>query len=209
MRRAFLMSVIIHMLAISMLFDFPGFESTTRPEARGRVLATLDRADGGSMGNGARIPEQVVTRRGRSVQGGNAVSMARAGKVSAAEPGGHGQAPKVALDELPSDSLNDHGLPEDLQRDYRIKLARELRQSKRYPQPIKDRGMQGVVWISILQTVGSNRPTISLVKSSGYQELDNLAMDSLDTAIGRVSSPAEGRGFGFRMSFAVEYRLAD
>lgn len=209
MRRAFLMSVIIHMLALSMLFDFPGFESTARPKARGRVFATLDRADGGSVGNGARIPEHVDNRRGRSVQEGNAASMAGAGKVSAVEPGEHGQAPRVALDELPLDPLNDHGLPEDLQRDYRIKLARELRQSKPYPQAIKDRGMQGVVWVSILQTVGSNRPTISLVKSSGYQELDNLAMDSLDTAIGRVSSPAEGRGFGFRMSFALEYRLAD
>lgn len=209
MRRAFLMSVIIHVLAISMLFDFPGFESATRPKASGRIFATLDGNDGGSVKKVARIAGGVVNQRVQAVQGGNTRNMAGARKVSAVEPKGRGQALEEALDELPLDALSDHGLPEDLKRDYRIKLARELRHSKRYPQSIKDRGMEGIVWISILQTVGSHRPTISLVKSSGHQELDSLAMDSLDIAIGRVLSPAGGRGVGFRLSFALEYRLAD
>lgn len=100
-------------------------------------------------------------------------------------------------------------LPEDLEREYRIKLAREVRQGRYYPENIKAMGLEGIVRMSISHVFGAGVPKVSLDKSSGHPELDELALDSVKAALGRAGFPVTELSSGFRLQFALEYRLAD
>lgn len=100
-------------------------------------------------------------------------------------------------------------LPAELEREYRINLAREARLSPYYPAEIVAKGQAGVVRVSISYWGRPGTPSVRLEQSSGYQELDQAALKTVALAISRVPLPAGAQGISFRMPYALEYRLTD
>jgi len=96
------------------------------------------------------------------------------------------------------------GLPGELESEYRLNIARELRRARSISQVTDELRPEGSVRLIISYWAGLHLPVVSLDRSSGYSELDEMAMASLNSAVARVRLP--GTAGGFRVSFVVEYR---
>lgn len=98
------------------------------------------------------------------------------------------------------------GLPEDVEREYRIELARAMRKRGDFPMNSNRPGVEGAVKLEVSRRAGAARPSLSLAKSSGHRELDAHALDSVAAALIDVVPPIAARDVSFRMSVVLEYR---
>lgn len=103
--------------------------------------------------------------------------------------------PDSSVTSEPTESLG--ALPADLERAYRIDLARAARRSPYYPAALVAKGEQGVVRMSIVHWGSLGPPSVTLEQSSGYRELDQEALKALTHAIRMVSLPAGAHPFPY------------
>lgn len=94
-------------------------------------------------------------------------------------------------------------------REYRLALAREARRFKRYPPVARERGWAGQVSVLVSVPLVGASPVISLAGSSGFELLDNQALEMIGLAARSVSLPDTLRGSAFSMLLPVRYSLED
>lgn len=117
-----------------------------------------------------------------------------ASSVSAVKP----SAVKSSAGKLDADAL----------RSYRIALAAQARQFKRYPPQALTAGWEGTVDVR-LSLPATGKPTADLARSTGYEVLDRAALDMVETAAGRVLIPSPLQGREFSISLPVTFSLSD
>lgn len=94
-------------------------------------------------------------------------------------------------------------------RQYRLNLALEARRFKRYPELARERGWEGVVVVVVNTAAGATAPLVSLSQSSGFDQLDQAALELLETAVQTAVLPESLHGRQFGLTLPVDYRLGD
>lgn len=213
MRRAVVISVLVHLLILVSLVELRLLPNDMLQNiSRASPLSVSFRVLG-EMGNrdaahkGGLLAAEMSPASGVAVQ----TSMLATPPEQKARSG---EKTRKARGESPSSSpvevaQNAALLPADMEREYRINLAREAHRSRYYPAEIMAKGREGIVRMNILYWSRLGRPTVVLEQSSGYRELDQEALKTLALAIGKVSLPPGAQSINFRMQYALEYRLAD
>lgn len=97
---------------------------------------------------------------------------------------------------------SDPALPADVEREFRLLLARQLRQ---LGEPLPQ-GATGTVRLSITHHGPAGSSVVTLMRSSGNAGLDAYALASLEVAMEHASLPQAAQGRRFRMPFVLEYR---
>lgn len=92
-------------------------------------------------------------------------------------------------------------------RQYRLNLAREARRFKDYPRVARERGWEGVVVVVVNTVAGVGVPVVSLSQSSGFDVLDQAAVDLVGQAVGAATMPESLRGRQFGLTLPIHYRL--
>lgn len=92
-------------------------------------------------------------------------------------------------------------------RQYRLNLAREARRYKDYPQRARERGWEGVVVVVVNTVAGVGVPVVNLSQSSGYDVLDQAALDLVGLSVGTATMPESLRGRQFALTLPIHYRL--
>jgi len=94
-------------------------------------------------------------------------------------------------------------------RQYRLNLAREARRFKRYPPLARQRGWEGVVIVLVSAVAGGPVPQVSLSQSSGYELLDQEALELVLQAVRVAAVPENLRHRQFGLALPIHYRLDD
>jgi protein TonB len=92
-------------------------------------------------------------------------------------------------------------------RQYRLNLAREARRFKDYPRAARERGWEGVVVVVVNTVAGVGVPVVSLSQSSGYDVLDQAALDLVGQSVDTATMPESLRGRQFALTLPIHYRL--
>jgi len=92
-------------------------------------------------------------------------------------------------------------------RQYRLNLAREARRFKDYPRVARERGWEGVVVVVVNTVAGVAVPVVDLSQSSGFDSLDQAALDLVGQAVGTATMPETLRGRQFALTLPIHYRL--
>ncbi|MCG2578810.1 hypothetical protein LZ012_17570 [Dechloromonas sp. XY25] len=203
MRRAIVISILVHLLMAASLMEPLALPTGALRQANGglplsvsfKLTSELDNKDTALRGT-AMLP---IAERPKS-----AVSPAvakRKGKVLARQERGEAGVP------VPSEADENLAfLAADLEREYRLDLARAARRSPDYPAALAAQGQRGIVRMSISYWSRQGAPSVALEQSSGHWELDQQALKTLALAIGMVPVPPGAQGTNFRMHYALEYR---
>lgn len=103
--------------------------------------------------------------------------------------------------------VSDHlpPIPSDAEAEYRLSLGREIRKYRVGTGVLREPNQTGTVVMMVSFWIGTPRPVVTLQRSSGQSQLDQMAVDALRMAIDRVSMPNTGARGGFRMPFVIEY----
>ena len=91
---------------------------------------------------------------------------------------------------------------------YRLALASEARQFRRYPEAARREGMVGTAEVRISVGAGALRKA-ELASSSGYAVLDSAALDMLRAAAARALLPDSLRGQEFAVLLPVVFEVED
>lgn len=94
-------------------------------------------------------------------------------------------------------------------RQYRLNLAREARRFKRYPALARQRGWEGVVVVVVNMLPGGATPHVSLSQSSGFDLLDQEALELVLLAVHNAVVPDNLRNRLFGLTLPIHYRLDD
>ena len=105
---------------------------------------------------------------------------------------------------LPKDEVSPDGV-----RQYRLNLAREARRFKRYPPLARQRGWEGVVVVVVNTVAGGTLPQVSLNQSSGFDLLDQEALELVLQAVHTATVPESLRNRQFGLTLPIHYRLDD
>ncbi len=105
---------------------------------------------------------------------------------------------------LPKDEVSPDGV-----RQYRLNLAREARRFKRYPPLARQRGWEGVVVVVVNTVVGGALPQVDLSQSSGFDLLDQEALELVLQAVHTATVPESLRNRQFGLTLPIHYRLDD
>ncbi|MFN4342576.1 MAG: hypothetical protein ACK4FE_11175 [Azonexus sp.] len=92
-------------------------------------------------------------------------------------------------------------LPADIEREFRLLLARRLRHSG----SLGSAGGTGTVTLSVVWRGTAGGAEVSLMQSSGDAALDAHALSSLARVLPDVALPQALRGRRFRMALVLEY----
>jgi protein TonB len=86
-------------------------------------------------------------------------------------------------------------------------LADELRRYKRYPAGARAAGQAGTADVGVTVNAAGTVQSVRLVRSSGYTELDDSALDMMRNAAPRAAVPEALRGRAFEMTLGIEFSL--
>ena len=205
MRRAFVISLLVHLLAFGLLLEGPKLP----PDLKG--IASVRSPLSITLRSPASSPVSVVSpsadvepaSEGRTVRawGDKKRTEARSSIRHAYAP-----ASKEPTAERPESTEAVSGLTEEVERQYRIELARAMRKRGNFPINPSLPGVEGMVMLEVSRRAGAVRPTLSLAKSSGHREWDTHALYSLTAALEEVVPPRIAPNAGFRMLVVLEYR---
>jgi len=113
------------------------------------------------------------------------------------------RSPQVAsTSALPPDVPSADGL-----RQYRLNLAREAHRFKRYPAQARERGWEGVVVVVVNTVAGAEHPQVMLSQSSGFEILDQEALELVTQSIRTALIPDSLRGRLFGLTLPIHYHL--
>ncbi len=90
---------------------------------------------------------------------------------------------------------------------YRLEIIHLARQFKRYPPLARENNWEGRAEVRLSFAPGGRRPSIDLLKSSGYPVLDRQAIDTMSKAV--VPVPEALRGRQFALDVPVIFNLDD
>lgn len=207
MHRAFFISILAHILAFVSLFEFRPLPAYSPSVAKGRSLtvdfvrlkppAVVGSNPQQNMSPIAAVAERHLEKRVLPAASGERQSFGMRTRV-VGELEGLSLPPAATEKSLPS-------LPGELESEYRLSIARELRRAGSMSHAADELRWEGSVRLTISYWAGLHSPVVSLDRSSGYPELDEVALSSLNGAVARVRLPA-GFGGGFNVPFVVEYR---
>jgi periplasmic protein TonB len=133
-------------------------------------------------------------------------------------PAPAGQAsPEMAVPSLPVGSAKakpenegiSGGVSAEGLRQYRIELAGAARRFRIYPALARSRGWEGVAEVSIAVHAGVPSPSVKLVKSSGYEVLDEQALDMLSRAVAATPLPESLQGRSFVVPMPIRFSLEE
>jgi protein TonB len=88
-----------------------------------------------------------------------------------------------------------------------MNLAREARRFKDYPGMARVLGWEGVAVVVVNTGAGVAVPVVSLSQSSGFDALDQAALDLVGQAVGTAALPENLRGRQFALTLPIHYRL--
>lgn len=91
---------------------------------------------------------------------------------------------------------------------YRLALASEARQFRRYPEAARRAGLAGTAEVRVTVGAGALRQT-ELTRSSGHALLDGAALDMLRAAAARTLLPDSLRGQEFAVLLPVVFEVED
>ncbi len=94
-------------------------------------------------------------------------------------------------------------------RGYRLALAVQARQFKRYPERALEAGWDGTSEVRVAVAAGGKAQTPELVRSSGHAVLDEAAIEMLRQAAARTPVPDALRNQAFAVSVPVTFDLPD
>jgi protein TonB len=97
----------------------------------------------------------------------------------------------------------------DVMRQYGINLARVAGKYKKFPVQARQRGWEGEVGLVVGTSQGLALPVVSIGKSSGFDELDQAAVDMLRRAVREAVIPAELVGKPFALTLPIRFSLED
>jgi hypothetical protein len=207
MHRAFFISILAHVLAIVSLFEFRPLPAYSLPVSKGQSLtvdfvrlkapAVVAPNPQHNMPTSASVTERHSERRVLSTSSGERRPFG-AQALAVGELNGLG-IPPVAIEKGLA------GLPAELESEYRLNIARELRRARTVSQVKDELRHEGSVRLIISYWAGLHLPVVSLDQSSGYPGLDEMALSSLNSAVARVRLPGPAIGWGFRVPYVVEY----
>lgn len=92
-------------------------------------------------------------------------------------------------------------------RQYRLNLAREARRFKHYPALARQRGWEGVVVVVVNMFPGVVTPHVSLSQSSGFDLLDQEALELVMQAVHNAVVPDHLHNRLFGLTLPIHYRL--
>lgn len=93
-------------------------------------------------------------------------------------------------------------------RQYRLSLAAQARKFKRYPARAMEAGMSGTTEVRVVVAPSGFPQEVSMAKTSGYDLLDQAALDMIRKAVPRTAIPEPLRGRSFVVSLPVVFDLA-
>ena len=117
-------------------------------------------------------------------------------------PLAHESQPGVTVNVIPDEGLDPDGL-----RVYRVALAGELRRFKSYPPRAVEAGWTGTVEIGVSINATGDVQAVQLIKTSGYHELDEKALDMMRHAAPRTAIPGALRGQPFSIKLPIAFTL--
>lgn len=100
------------------------------------------------------------------------------------------------------------GVQVDGIRQYRLSLAAQARKFKRYPARAMEAGMSGTTEVRVVVAPSGFPQDVSMAKTSGYDLLDQAALDMVRKAVPRTAIPEPLRGRSFVVSLPVVFDLA-
>ena len=203
MRRAFVISLLLHLLVISLFVewgDYPAGKPSTASQGLSVALKPLldksVRKEVELNREGAKIPHGVRMLARESGTGQPIAVRTKPLRPDSARqlspPIQHGER---ILDIMPG---TDPALSPEAESEYRLRLTRALRQERVFQ--AENRG--GRVDMHIVRRSGAAIPEVMLASSSGHAELDRLAIRSTKAVLAKVAAP----GQSFRLSFVLDYR---
>lgn len=215
MRRAFVISLLVHLFVVSLFqgrLDLP----VRSPIVGDQHLSAVLRPSPPE----AAIGRQVATERPHpGVERGAHVlgSEARAFGTnvlrikSSSQDSRRSESRQSPVDEqsVANKAEADQALSPEVESEYRLHLARALRQEQVSRTVARAHGWDGRVGMTIAQRNGLVVPEVVLARSSGYAELDRLALSDVRAVLGKVVLPAGVVGQAFRLSFVLDYRPAE
>lgn len=120
-----------------------------------------------------------------------------------------GQQPGAAARAAPAASTGASGtLDADGVRQYRMALAVEARRFKRYPPIALAEEISGTVEVRVAVAAGGQTQEVALARSSGYEALDDAALDMLRKAAPRTAVPELLRRRPFVIDLPVVFNVA-
>lgn len=210
MRRSLAISLLFHLLVLASLIDFRLLPPHSAPFAgvAGRLTVDL---------NSAQAQRGIVSgQEGASAR--TTGSKAHAYSVAAGErprtrglEQGISQTKRLPLPPITQDDVP-NGLPADIESEYRLNIARELRMAGYFSQRKDGDIPGGVARLLISYRAGLPVPVVSLDRSSGHPDFDAAALAGLSTALARAQLPGSATGLSFKMSFVIDhgpFRQAD
>jgi protein TonB len=99
------------------------------------------------------------------------------------------------------DGLDAQGL-----RQYRLSLAVASRRFKHYPRQALEQGWSGTAEVSVALVADGIPPAVQLLRSSGHDVLDAVALEMVGNAARNTAVPSSLRGRSFRVPLPVEFR---
>lgn len=224
LRRALLVSVVLHFaVLISARNEVPLSVPDSQPKGAvvvARIVPAVGKlpdkqlhGDGmlapepeplaGALGRVVSVPQ---TQAGHAVFSDSSRSTATGQMTAAAVPAGISEAlPLVASAATPPrEDVSADGI-----RQYRLNLAREARRFKHYPPLARQRGWEGVAVVVVNTVAGADLPQATLSQSSGFDALDEEALDLVGQAIRNASLPDSLRGRKFALTLPIHYRLGE
>ena len=209
MFRAFVISVAVHLLLITSLFDrvllLPVPLSTEGVALRARLGVPPDGIHStATRPGGRRTPTAPVEARPWSAPDRQTKVVRRASARGQYPPS---RAVHSAVSQRPTDLQGESVpvLPADVEREFRLLLARRLR----HVGSLHPSGEKGTVKLSIAYYGPAGGSEVRLMQSSGDTELDTRALSSLKVALSDVSLPQAAQTRRFRVPLVLEYGPGD
>lgn len=216
LRRAIFISVVLHLVLVLSLTSpglWLGEESGSTPTEKLNMFIT-ERAEDPSPASSAPRIENAKKSSQMTTREADTPLVSRSGDlnfdhflpstVGMAKSGSDKHRSPVTAPPAESPSVSEAELGE-----YRLNVARSARQFKVYPVLAHEKGWEGVAHVAVSWPMGVAVPVVSLGKSSGYEPLDQQALEMIGRAIGQTRLPDNLRGKNLTISVPVEYRLAD
>lgn len=224
MRRALLVSILIHLVALLPFRMVPLPPESSRPAAGRSISAVLRAAPREQL---RILPEDGREFVGRPLAPGIA-TLVKSGSASkpsifpaisrstvtddiavTERTAGAPVAQDIAQPVVDSSAEVPEAITLDSIRQYRLNLAREARRFKRYPELARERGWEGTVVVVVNTVAGRATPIVSVSQPSGFTELNLAALELLEMAIHTAALPESLRNRQFALTLPVEYRLGD
>ena len=215
MRRAFVISLLIHLFVATLFLgrlDLPPASLIAGDKHLSAVLRPMSPEALIGRQVAAEKPHPAVERGKHVLASEVPVSRANVLRIkSSSQDSRRPESRQSPVDEqsVANKAEVDQALSPEVESEYRLHLARALRQEQVSRALARTHGWVGSVGMTIAQRNGLVVPEVVLARSSGYAELDRLALSDVRAVLGKVVLPAGMVGQSFRLSFVLDYRPAE